>query len=79
MKYDGTKWVVSDDAGGISDVPNDSQKYVWEFNNWVLLSENLGLNDLNDVFINEPPQIGQVLAYGGNNRFENYTIDISTQ
>lgn len=58
MKYDGLKWIVSDDANGIADVPNDSQKYVWEFNNWVPLSESLGLNDLNDVFINEPPQIG---------------------
>ena len=28
LKYDGTKWIVSDDANGIADVPNDSQHYV---------------------------------------------------
>lgn len=79
LKYDGTKWVVSDDAGGIGDVPNDTLNYARQFNNWIKLTDtaeyidtnaridNLSLNDLTDVFINDPPQIGQVLAYGGNN------------
>lgn len=28
LKYDGLKWVVSDDSNGIADVPNDSQNYI---------------------------------------------------
>jgi len=37
LKYDGLKWVISDDANGIADVPNDLKNYVWQFNQWVSL------------------------------------------
>lgn len=28
LKYDGSKWIVSDDSNGIADVPNDAQNYI---------------------------------------------------
>lgn len=34
---------------------------------------------MTDVVINSPPQIGQVIAFGGSGVFENFTIDLSTQ
>lgn len=61
-------------------LPNDDKKVMrYDIISDKFVLDNLGLGDLSGVFINEPPQIGQVLAYGGNNRFENFTIDISTQ
>jgi hypothetical protein len=28
LKYNGTSWAMSDDAGGISDAPNDGADYI---------------------------------------------------
>ena len=48
LKFDGTKWVPSDDAGGIGDCPNDSENYVRQFNAWVKLDDTTTIQDITD-------------------------------
>lgn len=61
MKYDGTKWVVSDDAGGIGDVTNPGNHFR-QVGSWVAGT----VENLNNVAASGTLP-GQVLGYDGAN------------
>lgn len=60
-KWNGTLWVPSDDAGGISDVP-DSSNYVRQLGNWQALGSTTELTTITNNITNlQTEQVDQNL------------------
>lgn len=46
LKWSGTEWITSDDAGGIPDAPLDSADYIWNNGAWALLANAVPITSI---------------------------------